>query len=765
MKLYCLLFTVFIVFHVNSFATTPPPSVGDYGAVSNGLWGTTSIWKKWDGAAFTTAASAAPPATANIFTNGFTVTLTGSSTANNMYVNGGQLNVNGSPLTLSGNLEISAGATVASDGAVSNPNYIIVKGNTITNDGSFGSATTGLALTLSPTVTTPVTINGSNKMYVGRIRAGVNDVTVLIDNDIDISYASSSTGSGIYNNGKDNFTVTINAGKTVTTAAYSYIAVGNSGSSVPGTGYNLTLNVNGTLTTGDGANINLNNGSGKACVLNVGSTGLVNVGGTIYNNSSSTVATVTVANGGKIDLVGTQYPDMSVAVCTINGTFDFDNSGYIVRRSVGTATVGSTGLIRMKDGGWSPQGPVASTVTLTPGCTVEYYGTSPITLSTNTPTVFYNLNINNIGNVSLSSTITSCDDLIFSAGKLILGDDNFTTNKVTGGTSGNYAVTDSSGTFKINAVTATNTFFPVGPSITKYNPVILNNSGVTDNFSVNVKDTAPPPGIHVVPYRDSAVNVTWHIAEDVAGGTDASVTLEWVPSQENVLFTRSNSAVVHSDGVSIDYSGFYGLAAGTDPYTQTGTGFTSFSPMGVYSKPHIITPLKLISFFATPQDKTAQLSWATENELSAGSYQLEQSIDGSTFQKIGSVPAHNNSSRNDYSFTTNLSANTVLYRIKMIDNQGGFVYSNSVVVKRKQQNAISIFPNPAVNNISIAHPKVNGTATITLYTIDGKQIQNIALEKNAVETILPINYLAQGTYLVLFKTGSGAFQSGKFTKL
>ena len=101
------------------------------------------------------------------------------------------------------------------------------------------------------------------------------------------------------------------------------------------------------------------------------------------------------------------------------------------------------------------------------------------------PAIVNNLTINNASGVTLSSNITINGTLTLINGKLALVSKNIVAASVSGGSQSSYVVTDSSGALTLNNVTGSNVCFPVG-TLSSYNPVIINNTGAADNFSVRV---------------------------------------------------------------------------------------------------------------------------------------------------------------------------------------------------------------------------------------------------------------------------------------
>jgi hypothetical protein len=85
-----------------------------------------------------------------------------------------------------------------------------------------------------------------------------------------------------------------------------------------------------------------------------------------------------------------------------------------------------------------------------------------------------------------------------------------------------------------------------------------------------------------------------------------------------------------------------------------------------------------------------KLQWTTSSEIGSSFFEVQHSVDGSDFYKIGIVNASGNSSlAKSYSFIDSFaSVGTNYYRLKMVDINGEFKYSN--VISQKQVNNASL---------------------------------------------------------------------------
>src|SRR5690606_36615106 len=103
----------------------------------------------------------------------------------------------------------------------------------------------------------------------------------------------------------------------------------------------------------------------------------------------------------------------------------------------------------------------------------------------------------------------------------------------------NYLTTNGAGTVNVENLNPTRgqVNLPIGTA-TNFNPITIENTGISDTFSVNVQE-----GISNT--TGGAVNATWNISEAVTGGSNVNVSFTWNQTQENGLFNRNTAAVGH----------------------------------------------------------------------------------------------------------------------------------------------------------------------------------------------------------------------------
>ncbi|RMG81238.1 MAG: choice-of-anchor D domain-containing protein, partial [Bacteroidetes bacterium] len=246
-----------------------------------------------------------------------------------------------------------------------------------------------------------------------------------------------------------------------------------------------------------------------------------------------------------------------------------------------------------------------------------FTGTNSQVVSGSGTTDLTNVTIDkSINHVTLNRDLQVNDSLVFSSGNFILGNNNLingtSTNMGTqvGGSSGSYAVTDGLGTYtRMQLITSTDLLFPIGPSISSYNPATLNYTGTIDDFSARVEI-----GLNPTTGNDPAfVNRTWHISEATSGGTNAIIKFQWEAAHENPSFSRPLSNVYHYQSGWGEET--FDSRGGSNPYWAAANNITSFSPFAVGKT--AVLPIELLNFTAhyNNEKKRVELNWTTISEL------------------------------------------------------------------------------------------------------------------------------------------------------
>ncbi len=178
-------------------------------------------------------------------------------------------------------------------------------------------------------------------------------------------------------------------------------------------------------------------------------------------------------------------------------------------------------------------------------------------------------------------------------------------------------------------------------------------------------------------------------------------------------------------------------------------------------------PLTLLDFKAQRAKESVVLTWETTNEIKVGKFEVEFSLDATNFHAFATVIARNSSQQiNDYTTLHCCPAlGTNFYRLKIIDKDGKFTYSQIRTVVFESNNAFKIYPNPVTNNnLSISFDKsLDSNAEVYIYNSIGSTVLMASFPNGQSLYNLQLPTLTSGTYFIIINTKNKIYQS-KFVK-
>ncbi|MBL4733799.1 MAG: T9SS type A sorting domain-containing protein, partial [Flavobacteriales bacterium] len=151
------------------------------------------------------------------------------------------------------------------------------------------------------------------------------------------------------------------------------------------------------------------------------------------------------------------------------------------------------------------------------------------------------------------------------------------------------------------------------------------------------------------------------------------------------------------------------------------------------------------------------LKWETASETNNDYFTVERSIDGASFNSIGTVPgAGHSNTRLSYEFADkNLlhQGEQLLYyyRLKQTDYDGQFAYSEIIALKRQKPDGLivsELYPNPAYEYVHFSYTnKENQPLKVEVYGPMGKEISKI-YDGLDLSPQIDIRDLKDGIYIV-----------------
>uniref|UniRef100_A0A832G2M6 T9SS type A sorting domain-containing protein n=1 Tax=Ignavibacterium album TaxID=591197 RepID=A0A832G2M6_9BACT len=220
-----------------------------------------------------------------------------------------------------------------------------------------------------------------------------------------------------------------------------------------------------------------------------------------------------------------------------------------------------------------------------------------------------------------------------------------------------------------------------------------------------------------------------------------------------VLYVYENGFPLTEPGTPILTIGPIGTGVGSDPVnigsfavrqgTNTPTGLVDGIRVGTDWTSTI--PVELTSFTASVSGNNVLLKWNTATEINNAGFDIERRTTNSDWKKVGFVPgAGTTTEKLSYSFSDrNLGKGKYQYRLKQVDFNGTFEYSNIVevdVVSPAKFELAQNYPNPfnPSTSISFTIPQ-SGNVKVSVYNLLGQEVTTLVNE-----------YREAGTYNIEF---------------
>lgn len=159
-----------------------------------------------------------------------------------------------------------------------------------------------------------------------------------------------------------------------------------------------------------------------------------------------------------------------------------------------------------------------------------------------------------------------------------------------------------------------------------------------------------------------------------------------------------------------------------NPYNPDEVWVTSFGNGLKLGVQFVVLPVKLISFSGSRDNDHIILQWVTSNEDRGDQFEIERSIDGLHFEKIGTVISRG-STNNQYRFTENIIAPVLHYRIKIVAAAGNHFYTNIIAFKNNNNlfNDILVM-NSVTGKVTLqAMMQKADNLALTLIDLSGKK--------------------------------------------
>jgi hypothetical protein len=333
-------------------------------------------------------------------------------------------------------------------------------------------------------------------------------------------------------------------------------------------------------------------------------------------------------------------------------------------------------------------------------------------------------------------------------------------------------------------------FTPDGKVIASVNSFGQDLGLVSAGVDLNGGDARMISGIgHCATNDQAAMNRVFTITPAAQPGSDVNVRLYFTQSELDDLIALAgcgdpagcpdNDDVCNIGDLYVTkISGanrelFYPHDKGSSDYNSlfveiTIDGFSEFWLHGTESGYPL--PVELASFRATAvNDEFIRLNWTTLTEVNNDGFEIQRSLDGINFTKIAWVEGNGTTTaKQEYVLNDKEAAKGVnYYRLKQIDYNGDFEYSNIVAAKLGAlagNLSVDVYPNPTQGDLNIViDAEMAAENTISIYNHLGQQVRLLSERVNAGKNTIAVQTsgLPSGAYFMTVES-AGKIITKKF---
>lgn len=176
--------------------------------------------------------------------------------------------------------------------------------------------------------------------------------------------------------------------------------------------------------------------------------------------------------------------------------------------------------------------------------------------------------------------------------------------------------------------------------------------------------------------------------------------------------------------------------------------------------PLTILPVTLVNFTAQLANEKVWLAWSAKQEDNLSYYGIERSFDNKEFNQVALLfPAEDLIKGNNYSYkdpVNNITATVLYYRLKMVDKDGKYKYSEIRTVRMGNANngsaKLTTWPNPVVNELHVSVPPnwQDQTVSCQLLNTMGSVIKSFNILQSATIGMADVPV---GTYYIKVANG------------
>jgi hypothetical protein len=298
--------------------------------------------------------------------------------------------------------------------------------------------------------------------------------------------------------------------------------------------------------------------------------------------------------------------------------------------------------------------------------------------------------------------------------------------------------------------------------------VVIESQGDTSRLSWNDGDTArlAAKTVRVLPATNNAAglyNITLYFsAAEIDGWKTASGK-----DTSDLKIAKTSGSMANISPID---PGLHNVVAEAS-VAQFGTGYSitagfasGFSGFGIGDPgsppPSGPLPVELLAFEARQVESDVSLRWTTVEEINSHAFEIQRSRDMEAYYTVATIPAAGNSSdiRHYTCRDEGVPGGVFYYKLKMVDLDGQYEYSNVVVVEVSGTLAqLRVYPNPVTDLVRVEYTsRAGGNLAYGIYNISGIMVKSGYWDTRRGTNSKEISFedLEAGLYIVEIQDGN-----------
>ncbi|MBE9466296.1 PQQ-dependent sugar dehydrogenase [Dyadobacter subterraneus] len=161
-------------------------------------------------------------------------------------------------------------------------------------------------------------------------------------------------------------------------------------------------------------------------------------------------------------------------------------------------------------------------------------------------------------------------------------------------------------------------------------------------------------------------------------------------------------------------------------------------------------PVDLISFTGVSGNEGVRLNWKTAMEKDFRQFDVEYSTNAKSFSQVGSVYPKNSVTGSEYQFFHSVnSAQTLYYRLKMVDQDDSFKYSTIISIDSGNENVSANFVRPSLIDSKMMHLLIEEPFnSFELVSANGNVLMRKDITNESGDLNIPVESVSSGMYIV-----------------